>query len=83
MVASTMSGAAPAAARFARRAAAVIAEMDRAQRRAAVLFVACDRYLDHAGQPPQTYGEFLARTSGPPLLPDPSAAARRAGRMAG
>ena len=77
-----MSGAAPAAARFARRAAAVIAEMDRAQRRAAVLLVACDRYLDHAGQPPQTCGEFLARASGP-LLPEPSAAARRAGRMVG
>jgi hypothetical protein len=82
MVASTMSGAARMAARFARRLAAVIAEMDRAQRRAAVLFVACDRYLDHPGQPPQTYGEFLPRTNGP-LVHEPSAAARRTGRMVG
>jgi len=82
MVASTMSGATRAAARFARRADATIADMDRAQRRAALVFVACDRYLDHPGQQPQTYSEFLVRTSGP-LLHEPSAAARRAGRMIG
>jgi hypothetical protein len=43
---------------------------------------ACDRYLDRPGQPPQTYGEFLARTAGP-LLHGPSAATRRAGQMIG
>jgi hypothetical protein len=44
--------------------------------------MAYDRYLDHPGQPPQTYGEFLARIAGP-LLHEPSAADRRAGQMLG
>jgi hypothetical protein len=69
-------------ARFVVRVGAVVVAMNRAQRRAAVLHLACDRYLDCAGRPPQTYGEFMARTAGP-LLHEPLAAARRAGRMVG
>ncbi|WP_300605003.1 hypothetical protein [Trebonia sp.] len=60
----------------------MVADLNRAQRRATVLSLACDRYLDRSGQPPQTFGEFLARTAGP-LLHEPSAATRRAGQMIG
>ena len=50
--------------RAARRIAAVVAEMNEAQRRLAALRVAQDRYLFDPGEPPATYDEFLARTSG-------------------
>jgi hypothetical protein len=61
--------------RAARRVAAVVAEMNEAQRRMAVLRTAPDRYLFDPNEPPATYDEFLARTSGR-LLHEPTAAER-------
>jgi hypothetical protein len=52
--------------------AAVVGEMNDAQRRMTVLRTAPDRYLTNPGEAPATYAEFLARTSGP-LLREPSA----------
>jgi hypothetical protein len=50
--------------RAARRVASVVAEMNEAQRRMYVLRTAQDRYLFQPDEPPETYAEFLARTSG-------------------
>ncbi len=61
--------------RAARRVAVVVAEMNEAQRRMAALRVAQDRYLINPDQPPATYDEFLARTSGR-LLHEPPASQR-------
>jgi hypothetical protein len=61
--------------RAARRVAAVIAEMNEAQRRMMVLRTAQDRYLLNPNEPPATYHEFLARTSGY-LLHEPPASGR-------
>jgi hypothetical protein len=77
MATTAIGGAARAVACDALRVLAVVADLNRAQRRATVLSLASDRYLGRPGQPPQTYGEFLARTAAP-LLHEPSAAARRA-----
>ena len=61
--------------------AAVVAGMNEAQRRMGVLRAAQDRYLTRPDEPPATYAEFLARTSGP-LLHEPPASRRiaRAGK---
>jgi hypothetical protein len=61
--------------RAARRVTAVVAEMNEAQRRLAVLRTAQDRYLFEPNEPPATYAEFLARTSGW-LLHEPPADSR-------
>ncbi len=61
--------------RAARRVAAVVAEMNEAQRRMAMLRIAPDRYLFNPDQPPETYHEFLARTPGR-LLHEPPASER-------
>ena len=61
--------------RAVRRFMEVVAEMDYAQRRLAMLRGAPDRYLPNSGQPPETYAEFLARTSGR-LLHEPAASER-------
>ena len=79
---SQLAGAMQMTAHFGVRAGAVVTDLNRAQRRVTVLYLACDRYFNCAAQPPQTYSEFMARTAGP-LLHEPSAAARRAGRMTG
>ena len=55
--------------------AAVIGEMNEAQRRMAILRSAPDRYMLHPNEAPETYHEFLARTSGP-LLHEPAASQR-------
>jgi len=69
-----------------RRAASALArfagEIDYAQRRRAALILAPDRYLTEPDKPPDTYPEFLARTHGP-LMREPSARARLAGRRVG
>jgi hypothetical protein len=57
-------------------------ELNYGQRRATVLFLAVDRYHTGSSKAPDTYGEFLARTSGP-LIREPSARARLAGRPVG
>ena len=50
--------------RAVRRFAEVVAEMDYAQRRLAMLRASPDRYVLTPQDPPATYGEFLFRTSG-------------------
>jgi hypothetical protein len=59
-----------------------VREMNEAQRRVLVLRTAADRYLEHPGAAPDTYDEFLIRTSGV-LLHEPPARkrSRRAGRL--
>ena len=61
------------------RVAAVIAECNYAQRRLAVLQASPDRYLRRSDLAPDTYQEFLFRTSGP-LAHEPSARKRSLGR---
>lgn len=61
-----------------RRIAAVIAECNYAQRRLAVLRASPDRYVINSDAAPDTYPEFLFRTSGP-LAHEPSSARRSLG----
>jgi hypothetical protein len=69
-------------ARTARRCARMIAEMNQIQHRAAVLATAPDRFVPakHSARAPQTYAEFLFRTSGG-LLHEPAAAQRAHGQL--
>ena len=55
--------------------AAVVGEMNDAQRRMVILRSAPDRYMINSNEAPRTYHEFLARTSGP-LLHEPPASRR-------
>jgi hypothetical protein len=64
--------------RAARRVAAVLAECHYAQRRLASLTTSPDRYMPEPGHAPDTYAEFLFRTSGT-LRHEPAAAWRSAG----
>jgi hypothetical protein len=64
--------------RFAGKLADVVHEMNEAQRLMLVLRTAMDRYTENASAAPDTYSEFLARTSGA-LLHEPSAR-KRSGR---
>ncbi len=57
------------------KVAAVVGEMNAAQRRMIVLRSAPDRYLRNSNEGPSTYHEFLARTSGQ-LLHEPPASRR-------
>jgi hypothetical protein len=50
--------------RVAGKLADVVREMNEAQRLMLVLRTAPDRYIHNPGAAPDTYGEFLARTSG-------------------
>jgi len=68
-----------AASRLARRLGAVIAECHYAQQRILALRLAPDSYLSNAAAAPDTYEDFLFRTSGP-LLREPPARVRAAGR---
>jgi hypothetical protein len=63
-------------ARFARRVRAIVAECVQAQRRLAELTTAPDRYLPSPDAAPDTYEEFLFRTSGL-MRHEPPARARR------
>lgn len=65
--------------RIGRRVAAVIAECNYAQRRLAQLQTNPNAHLLRPGQAPDTYREFLFRTSGP-LVHEPSATQRSLGR---
>jgi len=69
-------------ARFARRIAGVMAEIDYAQRRLTTLTTSADLYLADGDRIPDTYAEFLFRTSSP-LLHEPDAAGRARSRPAG
>lgn len=59
------------------RVAAAIAEMNEAQRRMMMLRASLDRYPFQPDEPPDTYDEFLGRTSGL-LLHEPPASRRTA-----
>ncbi|HEV3381053.1 MAG TPA: hypothetical protein VG142_08745 [Trebonia sp.] len=61
--------------RAAVKVAAALREMDEVQRRALVLRTAVDRYLPDPGKPPDTYDEFMVRTSGV-LMQEPAARVR-------
>ena len=61
--------------RVAGRLADTVHEMNEAQQRMAALRTAADRYVEHPGAAPDTYAEFLFRTSGV-LLHEPSARKR-------
>jgi len=69
-------------ARFARRIAGVMAEVDYAQRRMTALTTSADLYLADGDDAPDTYAEFLFRASSP-LLHEPAAAGRAHRRPAG
>lgn len=58
------------------RLAAVLREMDEAQRRMLVVRTALDRYMENPDEAPDTYAEFLMRTSGA-LVREPSARVRQ------
>ena len=62
-------------ARLARRVADVLGECDYAQRRIFSLMTTADAYLTDGDQAPDSYAEFLFRTSGC-LLHEPAAASR-------
>ena len=61
-----------------RRISAVISECHQAQRLLTIRRLAYDLCLPEPDAAPDTYGEFLLRTSGP-LLREPSARRRRGG----
>ena len=61
----------------ARRIACVLAECHMAGRRCLTLALAPDRQMINPGQAPETYAEFLFRTSAP-LLHEPAARDRSA-----
>ena len=64
-------------ARIGRRIAGAFAECDYAQRRMFTLMTTPDMYLADGDQAPDSYAEFLFRTSSP-LLHEPAAADRAA-----
>ena len=61
--------------RVACKLADTVREMNEAQRLMLVMRTATDRYVEHPDAAPDTYDEFLARTSGA-LLREPSARRR-------
>ena len=61
--------------RTAGKVADTVREMNEAQRRMLVLRTATDQYIENPGAAPDTYDEFLARTSGV-LLHEPPARKR-------
>jgi hypothetical protein len=63
--------------RLAGQVAAAIAEMNEAQRRMMLARASLDRYTFQPDEPPDTYDEFLGRTSGL-LLHEPAASRRTA-----
>ena len=66
--------------RVAGKVADVLREMHEGQRRMLVLRTAMDRYHENAGAAPDTYAEFLLRTSGVLLHEPPAHKRLRKGR---
>jgi hypothetical protein len=66
--------------RLGQRVAAIIAECNYAQQRAAILRMTPEAHLDDRDKAPADYAEFLFRTSGA-LLHEPAAARRANGRF--
>ena len=71
-----------ALARFGRRIADIVAECNYAQRRLLALRTNPDAYGADRNKAPETYAEFLFRTSDAPLH-EPTAAGRSHGRPVG
>jgi hypothetical protein len=69
-------------ARLAVKVTQLVRELNYWQRRSVILALAPDRHLPHPERPPDTFSEFMARTTGP-LLREPSCKARLAGRCVG
>ncbi len=67
-------------ARIAHRIAKVVAECNYAQRRSFAIMTNPDSYLTDRDRAPDTYAEFLFRTSGG-LLHEPASAQRAHGRL--
>ncbi len=67
--------------RIVKRIANVVAECDYAQRRSFAIMTTPDSYLTNRDQAPDTYAEFLFRTSGG-LLHEPASAQRARGQAA-
>ena len=67
-------------ARIARRVATVLAECNYAQRRSFAIMTSPDSYVTDRDHAPDTYAEFLFRTSGG-LLREPASAQRSHGRF--
>ena len=74
------SGLARIARRVANRIAKVVAECNYAQRRSFAIMTNPDSYVIDRDQAPDTYAEFLFRTSGG-LLHEPASARRAHGRL--
>jgi len=68
-----------AARRVAHRVSRTVDNANQAQRRLTVLAGAADRWAPDRGKVPDTFSEFMFRTSGP-LLHEPSARRRARGR---
>ena len=68
-------------ARIVKRIAHVVAECDYAQRRSFAIMTTPDSYLMDRDHAPDTYAEFLFRTSGG-LVHEPASAQRAHGRRA-
>jgi hypothetical protein len=68
--------------KLADRLLSVVQELNYWERRTAVLTMAPDRYSLNSDRAPDTYEEFLARTTGP-MIREPSLRARLAGRQVG
>ncbi len=58
--------------RVAGKLADTVRNLNEAQRRMLVLRTAMDRYIENPGAAPDTYAEFLARTSGVQLHEPPA-----------
>ena len=69
-------------ARFGRRVADIVAECNYAQRRMLALRTSPDTYRADKNMAPDTYAEFLFRTSNAPLH-EPAASGRARGRAHG
>jgi hypothetical protein len=78
----TMAAPTSVLARFGRRVADLVAECNYAQRRMLALRTSPDAYGPGRNQAPDTYAEFLFRTSDAPLH-EPTAAGRSHGRPVG
>jgi hypothetical protein len=78
----TMAALTSALARFGRRVADIVAECNYAERRMLALRTSPNVYGADRNKAPDTYAEFLFRTSNAPLR-EPTAAGRAHGRLVG
>ena len=67
--------------RFGRRIAGIVAECNYAQRRVFAIMTSPDNYVTGRDKAPDTYAEFLFRTSGG-LMDEPACAQRASGGLA-